>query len=78
MKNIKIVIVVALALLIMPTYVSAETLYNTLKNGATKDNIASTYVSSNSGIDFSTISSDINGKGLYMVGSTASATYQIV
>ena len=78
MKNIKIVIVVALALLIMPTYVSAETLYNTLKNGATKDNIASTYVSSSSGIDFSTISSDINGKGLYMVGSTASATYPIV
>lgn len=78
MKNIKIVIVVALALLIMPTYVSAETLYNTLKNGATKDNIASTYVASNSGIDFSDVSSDTNGKGLYMVGSTAGSTYPIV
>lgn len=79
MKNIKLLIVITFMLAIIPTRVHAVSpLYNTLKNGATKDNIASTYVASNSGIDFSDVSSDTNGKGLYMVGSTAGSTYPIV
>lgn len=78
MKKIKIILAITLALSIMPTYASAKTLYNTLKNGATKDDIASTYVASSTGIDFSDVSSDTNGKGLYMMGNTASLTYPIV
>jgi len=37
---------------------------------AVLDNIASTYVTSSTGIDFSQISSDTNGKGLYILHGT--------
>lgn len=55
-----------------------ELLYNTLKNKALRDDISSTYVTSSSGIDFNEVSSDTNGKGLYMIGSTRNDTYPIV
>ena len=41
------------------------------------DSIASTYVTSSSGIDFSTVSSDTNGKGVYTLTSSASDKYPI-
>ena len=41
-----------------------------MKKNAVADNIQSTYVSSNSGIDFSMPSSDTNGKGVYTLSST--------
>jgi len=41
------------------------------------DNQSSSYVSSSSGIDFSTISSDTNGKGVYEYNSTADNEYQV-
>jgi hypothetical protein len=52
-------------------------LYLAIKNQAVADNVASTYVTSSSGISFSSISSDTNGKGVYMLSSTASDTYPI-
>ncbi len=47
-----------------------KTLVDTIKTEAVLDNIASTYVTSSSGIDFSKISSDTNGKGLYILHGT--------
>jgi hypothetical protein len=52
-------------------------LYETIKSQAVADNVSSTYVTSSSGISFSSISSDTNGKGVYMLSSTASDTYPI-
>ena len=47
-----------------------KTLVNTIKGEAVLDNIQSTYVTSPTGIDFSQISSDTNGKGLYILHGT--------
>ena len=44
---------------------------------AVLDNIASTYVASPTGIDFSQNSSDTNGKGLYILHGTENNTYPI-
>lgn len=44
---------------------------------AVLDNIASTYVTSSTGIDFTQISSDTNGKGLYILHGTENNTYPI-
>ena len=46
-------------------------LYNVLKDNAVMDNIASTYVTSPTGINLGEISSDTNGKGVYTLASTA-------
>jgi hypothetical protein len=56
---------------------SGNELYSIIENLAVADNVSSTYVSSSSGIDFSKISSDTNGKGVYMLSSTASDPYPI-
>ena len=47
-----------------------KNLVNLMKQEAVLDNIASTYVTSETGIDFSQISSDTNGKGLYTLHGT--------
>ncbi len=47
-----------------------KNLVNLMKTEAVLDNIASTYVTSPTGIDFSKISSDTNGKGLYILHGT--------
>jgi len=52
-------------------------LYEKMANNSVLDNIASTYVSSSIGIDFSQISSDTNGKGIYEIASTKNDTYPI-
>ena len=52
-------------------------LSNVIKKEAVLDNKASTYVSSSSGIDFSKISSDTNGKGIYIRSGTENDTYPI-
>ena len=49
-----------------------KSLANLMKQEAVLDNIASTYVTSDTGIDFSQISSDTNGKGLYTLHGTES------
>lgn len=55
-----------------------KTLVGTMKEEAVMDNIASTYVTSSTGIDFSQISSDTNGKGLYILNSTVNDQYPIM
>ena len=50
--------------------VIGRNLVNLMKQEAVLDNIASTYVTSETGIDFSEISSDTNGKGLYTLHGT--------
>ena len=44
---------------------------------AVMDNIASTYVTNSTGIKFSAISSDTNGKGLYILSGTENNAYPI-
>ena len=41
------------------------------------DNISSDYVESSSGIDFSKIASDTNGKGVYTLSQTANQSWPI-
>ena len=48
-----------------------------IKSSSVMDNISSTYVSSDSGIDFANPSSDTNGKGVYMLSSTKDDLYPI-
>ena len=52
-------------------------LFNVMKKQAILDNKKSVYVNSDTGIDFSQISSDTNGKGIYIKGGTENDTYPI-
>ena len=53
-------------------------LYNIMQKNAVMDNVASKYVSSSSGINFSERSSNTNGKGIYTISSTANDSYPIM
>lgn len=53
------------------------TLYETIEEQSVLDNMASKYVTSPIGIDFSKISSDTNGKGVYTLSSTIGDKYPI-
>ncbi len=62
-----------------------EPMYNVMRMNAVMDNIASTNVSSNTGIDFSKISGDTdsdnvidNGQGLYVRAGTENDAYPVV
>ena len=55
-----------------------ETLYDVMQASAVMDNIASEFVTSETGIDFSQASSGTNGKGLYKLSSTAEDKYPVV
>ena len=48
-----------------------------IRNNGVMDNIASTYVTNSRGIQFNTISSDTNGKGLYIRSGTQNDVYPI-
>lgn len=52
-------------------------LYDTIRSGAQLDNVASEFVSSSTGIDFSKTSSDTNGKGVYKLASTKDDMYPV-
>ncbi len=54
-----------------------KSLYNVIKTKSVLDNIKSKYVESEIGIDFSKISSDTNGKGVYELHTTASDKYPV-
>ena len=54
-----------------------QTLYNILADNAVMDNIKSESVSSSSGINFHAISSDTNGKGLYLFATTKDDEYPV-
>lgn len=56
---------------------SPDDLYNNIASMAVLDNKKSTYVSSTSGVDFSKISSDTNGKGIYIRSGNENDTYPI-
>jgi hypothetical protein len=55
----------------------SPTLYYLMASKSVLDNKSSTYVSSSSGISFSSISSDTNGKGVYELSTTKDDKYPI-
>ena len=59
------------------TIVYPVSIYSLMKTEAYLDNVASRYVNSSTGIDFSMSSSDTNGKGVYMLSSTKNDTNPI-
>ncbi|MBO5138206.1 MAG: hypothetical protein J6B89_01015 [Bacilli bacterium] len=56
---------------------TSNNLYSIIQKDAVADNIASEYVKSSTGIDFGQISSDTNGKGLYLLASSKDANNPI-
>ena len=60
------------------TIYQAPTLYQVIHEQAVMDNVASTYVSSSSGIDFSSNSSNTNGRGVYIRSGTENNEYPIL
>ena len=56
----------------------APTLYDLMKSKAVMDNIRSEYVNTNVGIDFSSPSSDYNGKGIYIRSGTEEDEYPML
>ena len=57
---------------------TAPTLYDMMNSKAVMDNVRSEFVDMNSGIDFSSSSSDYNGKGVYMRAGTEEEEYPIL
>ena len=57
--------------------IKTSNLYNKIIKYAVMDNKKSKYVTSSTGIDFSQVSSDTNGKGIYMLSSTKNDDYPI-
>ena len=53
-------------------------LYDTIKNNAVLDNQSSEFVSLETGISFKEVSSDTNGKGIYIIANTKNDTYPIL
>ena len=56
----------------------APTLYDLIEQDAVMDNTSSEFVSSSSGIDFTSISSDTNGKGIYIRAGTKNDKYPVL
>ena len=54
-----------------------RTLYGIMRNASVMDNVASTYVSASTGIDFGAVSSDTNGKGVYERAGTENDEYPV-
>ena len=52
-------------------------LINTISQGAVIDNISSTYVTNSNGVQFNAISSDTNGKGIYIRSGTENDAHPI-
>jgi len=55
----------------------SETLYTMMRDNAIIDNIKSNFVTNNNGIQFNDISSDTNGKGIYIRSGTENDPYPI-
>ncbi len=62
---------------VLKDYVPDGTLYDVMHHISEMDNVSSKYVSSPSGIDFSEVSSDTNGKGVYELNTTKDEKYPI-
>lgn len=67
----------ALALNVDEKVCVQENLNDRLRCLSNPDNMKSKYVTNSNGVDFSSVSSDTNGKGLYMLSSTIGDTYPI-
>lgn len=67
----------ALALNVDEKICVQENLNDRLRCLSNPDNMKSKYVTNSNGVDFSSVSSDTNGKGLYMLSSTMGDTYPI-
>ena len=52
-------------------------MYKVLADQAVLDNVKSEFVSSNTGINFGSTSSNTNGKGVYQLSSTKDDTYPV-
>ncbi len=55
----------------------SETLYTLMRDNAVIDNISSNYVTNASGVQFNGISSDTNGKGIYLRAGTENDAYPV-
>lgn len=55
----------------------SESLYAMITDNAVMDNTSSTYVTNSSGVQFNDVSSDTNGKGVYLRAGTQNDTYPI-
>ena len=55
-----------------------KSLYDIMRETAVMDNTTSTFVSASTGIDFGAVSSDNNGKGVYIRAGTENDTYPIM
>ncbi len=62
---------------VLKNYIPDGTLYGMMHHISEMDNVSSKYVQNSNGIDFSQISSDTNGKGVYELHTTASDKYPI-
>ncbi len=60
-----------------PLVLAKEKLYDYIANNSVLDNQSSEFVSSNNGIDFSSSSSDSNGKGIYTFHTTATDLFPV-
>ncbi len=56
----------------------SETLYTMMRDNAVIDNTTSTYVTNSNGVQFNAISSDTNGKGLYIRAGTENDAHPIL
>jgi len=59
------------------TVSKVQTMYKVLADQAVLDNVKSEFVSSNTGINFGSTSSNTNGKGVYQLSSTKDDTYPV-
>ena len=78
MKNKVLVFLIIISVISYIKVDASDLLYDKLKKDAVRDDISSTYVTNQNGIDFSEVASDTNGKGLYMIGNTANDKYPIL
>ncbi len=79
MKSNRMLLIIELCLFFLPFAVNAESryLYNEISDHAIEDNQKSEHVISNEGIDYSKVSSDTNGKGLYVFSNTKDDEFPI-
>ena len=76
MKNVKYLLFI---IILLPSIVLAQRtdLYDFMSGQGILDNQSSHYVQNTTGIDFSNVASDNNGKGIYIVSSTKDNKYPI-
>lgn len=81
-KIVKLIFIITISMLLKTTNVFAIEryfyLYDEIERQAVMDNIKSTYVTNENGIDFSHTSSETNGRGVYIDNKTANEENKIL